>query len=562
MPPLPRRDFLSAWGGAVAGAALLGTSSCSRDSPAAAQATRGIDLECRWLDTTLDGTRVRLRSYNGQVPGPLMELRPGDSVRVHVRNSLTPYDSTGWTGDHNVPHRINSTNLHLHGLDITPHLFDPVGTKDPLARMIAINPGESKDIPFKLPSNHPSGLYWYHPHLHGATAIQATSGMAGGLIVRGPIDEVPEVKAAREILLVLNDIGLFPSETTPDLWIYEPVQNAVWSTFGSEVNRWNPASGKMEPAPDLKGGFTTGDFRLRYFLVNGRPYFKEEHNDKSPTDPTPTQLQVPRFTMRPGEVVRFRMLNANSDNLMPIVVQGHQVFLLALDGVNFAAPRTLPVEPIDGSYGGEQFLLAPSNRAEFLVQAGGPGIYQIVQLQQSQQFLQSVHKKIAEIEVAGPPMQPPMGIPTTLPLPSRNYPLIDPKQIRQRRNVVFSGAFPGVLNPIIGVDFMINNMLYDELACPTVVEVGSVEEWKLSIPDMSHGGTEGHPFHVHDNSFEVISIAGKPVPPGTIKDTQWIDAGTTVVIRMKFQEFTGKTVFHCHILPHEDSGMMQNLLIL
>ena len=59
----------------------------------------------------------------------------------------------------------------------------------------------------------------------------------------------------------------------------------------------------------------------------------------------------------------------------------------------------------------------------------------------------------------------------------------------------------------------------------------------------------------------MISVNGKPMEPGTIKDTIWIPAASTVVIRMRFKEFVGKTVFHCHILPHEDTGMMQNLLI-
>ena len=49
--------------------------------------------------------------------------------------------------------------------------------------------------------------------------------------------------------------------------------------------------------------------------------------------------------------------------------------------------------------------------------------------------------------------------------------------------------------------------------------------------------------------------------PGTIKDTIWIPTESTVVIRMRFKQFIGKAVFHCHILPHEDTGMMQNLLI-
>jgi FtsP/CotA-like multicopper oxidase with cupredoxin domain len=383
-----------------------------------------------------------------------------------------------------------------------------------------------------------------------------------GLVVRGPIDEVPEIAAAREIFLVVNDIGLFPSEDDPTVFSYDPVQNAVWNTMGSKVMLWTAETQQMEPAPQLHGGFTTGDYALRYYLLNGEPFFQEEHNTAAPKAPTSTQMPVQRFTLRPGEVVRFRMLNANSDDLMPLVVEGHAVHLLALDGVNFPAPRTLPQAAITGGLGDEQILLAPGNRAEFLLQAGAPGVYQIVQLGDAVQFLQSESRVIAEIEVAGEAIEPPMAIPAELPLPTRHYPLIDPAEVMRKRNIVFSMGFPGVINPIVGIDFLVNNNVYDEPAVPQVVTVDTAEEWHLSVPDAMHGGSEGHPFHIHVNSFEVISIDGKAQPPGTIQDTIWIGAGSEVVIRMKFRQWTGKSVFHCHILPHEDTGMMQNFLIV
>ncbi|MGB9369126.1 MAG: multicopper oxidase domain-containing protein, partial [Xanthobacteraceae bacterium] len=177
-----------------------------------------IRLEPHFIETVFDNTRVRLRGYNKQVPGPLITTRPGELLRIRVKNALKHYDSRGWDGDHNVPHDLNTTNLHLHGLDIAPHLFEPLGTSNPLSEMIAIRPGEHKDYPFQLPDDHPPGLYWYHPHHHGSTAVQAVTGMAGPLIVKGVIDEVPEIKAARDIVLAVQDIGLFPSEDDPTLW--------------------------------------------------------------------------------------------------------------------------------------------------------------------------------------------------------------------------------------------------------------------------------------------------------------------------------------------------------
>ena len=531
-----------------------------------------IVLEPRVKDTILDGTRVRCRTYNGQMPGPLIKVVPGETLRIRVKNSLPRDHSEGWGGNHNVPHAFGSTNLHLHGLDIRPHLFEPLGTSNPAAPMIAIRPGDQKDYVFEIPKNHPPGLYWYHPHHHGSTVIQAVSGMAGPIIVYGAIDAVPEIKAARDIPLVVQDIGLFSSNNDPTLWTYAPKQNTIWQTFTGDVTIYDPSTGQSNPTkPPQPGGFTTGDYRRRYFLLNGQPFFKEEHNQTSsqwcpntsfapPQCPVPTQLPVQRFTMAPGEVVRFRLLNGNSDNLMPIVVEGHDMHLIAMDGRNFPEVRTIPAQPIT-SGGLGQVLIAPANRVEFLIKAvTAPGIYKIVQLAQNQQFLASTGKTIAEIEVVGPPKD--MDLPTKLPLDTRDYPLIAPSEVKKIRTFQFAGIFPGKVNPVVGIDFLINNAQYDETAVPTVVRLNDAEEWHIIIGDSTQGGTEGHPFHIHVNAFEVISIGGVRQPPGTIRDTVWVPVNTTVVIRTRFKQWTGKSVFHCHILPHEDTGMMQNFLIL
>ena len=567
MDSISRRQLLQ---GAAAAAALSGAAS---SAPAAAQRRRTappppagdewVHLRCAFKETVLDGTKVRLRAYHDQVPGPPIVTRPGATLRIRLENGLPPTSPAGWDGDHNVPHRFELTNLHTHGLDVRPHLFVPLGTSDPLAPMIAIESGDHLDYTFEIPDDHPPGLYWYHPHHHGSTVVQAVSGMAGVIIMRGPIDEVPEIRAARDIVLAIQDIGLFPSDNPADrgknIWTYEPQQNAIWQTFGGIVTKYDPAQGKAVPTnPPLNGGFTTGDYALRYYLLNGEPFFKETHNSAAPTSPTPTQLPAQRIRMRPGEVVRFRMLNACSDNLMPIAVEGHEMNLIALDGINFAAPRVIPAY---GPGGPEQVLLAPANRAEFLIKAvATPGIYKVLQRAQSQQFLESPEKVICELEVIGEPMN--MALPRRLPLPTRNYPLIRPSEVKRVRTFEFGGAFPGVANPYVGIDFLINNMQYQETAVPTVVNRGDAEEWHLVVQGPHHGGTEGHPFHIHVDSFEVISIGGVAQPPGTIMDTIWIPKDTVVVIRVKFEEWIGKSVFHCHILPHEDTGMMQNFLIV
>ncbi len=538
-----------------------------------------VNLTCTYMQRTVDGKKCQVRSYQGatppnnfevpgytgDIPGPIMILRPGEQLLVNLTNKFAPYDSTGWDGQHNVPHDLSTTNLHLHGMDVIPHLFEPVGTSDPKAPMIAIKPGQTYKYVFDIPRDHEPGFNWYHPHHHGSTVVQAASGMAGGIVVLGDIDEVPEIKAARDILLVMQDLGLYPSDNDPNVWAYLPKQNAIWQTFGGDVTIYDPKTKTADPTK-LPGGFTTGDYKLRYFLLNGQPFFKEEHNPSIPPSgqPTPnaTQLSVQSINLKPGEVVRIRMLNGNSDNYMPIVVDKHEVHLLALDGVNFPTVRTIPVKPIDDNPDNEgQLQLAPANRAEFMIKASlTPGTYPIVQLAQKQQFLYSAQKVIANLVVTDDePVN--MSLPYNLPAPARDYPLIKPEDIKRVRQFVFSATFPGVKNPYVGIDFLLSGTQYHEDHVTTYVQLDTAEQWILVVPDKAGGGTEGHPFHIHVNSFEVISVDGKPVEPGTIKDTIWIKQNSRVVIRQKFQEWVGKSVFHCHILPHEDTGMMHNFII-
>ena len=112
----------------------------------------------------IDGVKCRVRGYgltdtiknkrsreevenNVKIPGPPMKIFPGETVRIRLPNRLPPYNSTAWNGNHNVPHELASTNLHLHGMDIVPHLFEPVGTSDIQAPMIAIDRGRPKNTP-------------------------------------------------------------------------------------------------------------------------------------------------------------------------------------------------------------------------------------------------------------------------------------------------------------------------------------------------------------------------------------------------------------------------------
>ncbi len=575
MRDISRRGFLTGAAGGLASFAVGGCGSDTAPTPGgdtgALEQTTDVTLDIGVIQVELAGYPVRLRAYGGTVPGPTITTRPGELLQIHVRNFLPEYDSSLWEEDlkvlghlvaMNVPHDLNTTNLHVHGLSVIPHLFEPLGTSDPMAPMIAIEPGEEKTYEFLIPDDHPSGLYWYHPHHHGSTAVQVVNGMAGMIVVKGPIDEVPEIAAAQDILLAVHDLGLFQVSTLPELWTYDPPQNAMWdlSTGTSAIK--NPDG---TPGMTVSSGFSVSDYPVRLFLLNGRPFFKEEHNPEMVQFPKPTQLTPTRFQVRPGQVVRFRMLNACSDNLLPVVVDEHTMYLLAIDGVNFLETKPVPYIEDAKTIGQEQVLLPPAGRAEFLIQASmTPGVYAIRQLFHGTdvQFFASAAKVIAEIEVAGTSVT--MGLPGKLPTPSRYYPLTTGIEPAARREIVFDMNFDmkTVQNKVVGGDFTINGDLYHEFDVALQPKLGTVEEWTLSVRHDEGTMPEGHPFHLHDNSFEVVEIGGKPVNPIVVQDTVWIPPMETVVIRIRFQEFVGKTVFHCHILPHEDAGMMQNILMV
>ena len=100
-------------------------------------------------------------------------------------------------------------------------------------------------------------------------------------------------------------------------------------------------------------------------------------------------------------------------------------------------------------------------------------------------------------------------------------------------------------------DFYINDKKFDPNRVDVQPKLGTVEEWTLK-----NTSSEQHPFHIHVNDFQVVSVGGEPYDARGLQDTVPLLPGKDVVIRTRFTDFTGKFVFHCHILAHEDNGMM------
>jgi FtsP/CotA-like multicopper oxidase with cupredoxin domain len=217
---------------------------------------------------------VHTPTYEGTIPGPTLSVQPGDTLSIDLVNNL-PANPAGQREGF-FPHDPYTTNLHTHGLSVSP-----LGISDNIFR--EMKPGTTNHIEIKIPANHPSGTYWYHPHKHGAVTFQLISGMAGFLIVRGgsgTLDAVPEVAAARDVVMGFQVIRTATDGTVP--FVHQVAQqfgklaDAAASTFG------------VDGAPGRS---------FFYYTTNG--------------------VTNPTLQMRPGEVQRWRLLNASdSDDLL------------------------------------------------------------------------------------------------------------------------------------------------------------------------------------------------------------------------------------------------------
>ena len=213
-----RRSFFSMAAGGVAGVAFRGRSA-SYQQQAATNLVQ-IALEAKAGVVPFAGRSAYLYSYNNQVPGPLIQARPGDTLRVGFTNNLP-----------------EATNLHFHGLHVSPS-----GAADNSFVMVA--PGEQFHYELSIPTNHPAGTFWMHPHMHGSVARQVWRGLAAPVIIRGELDAIPTIQAAREVVLVLQDITLSADG--------KPIEPTLMQKIAGREGSLIAASGALNPSISIQ----------------------------------------------------------------------------------------------------------------------------------------------------------------------------------------------------------------------------------------------------------------------------------------------------------------------
>jgi FtsP/CotA-like multicopper oxidase with cupredoxin domain len=432
------------------------------------------ELRVHYAYADIGGYRLSLRTYEGSIPGPTLRVQPGDVLRINLTNDLPP-NRAEMPLDTDLPHHFNTTNLHVHGMHVSPS-----GDADNVLR--SMEPGKSYDVAIPIPDDHTRGTYWYHPHHHGSADVQISSGMAGALIVEGDFAGVAEIANAVERVLILNEV-MFDYLGTIEVY------DTIWP----------------EAAP-------------RFISINGQ--------------------REPIIRLRPGEVQRWRIVQAAHESNLRLALNDHLLHPIAYDGI--------PHSRIEGL---ESLVVAPGQRADVLVQAGAPGAYELRAIANDQGY-PSPTGLLAHVVVEGEPVT--MSLPASLP-ESPLAPIGD-DEITGTRTITFTAIEPEVPAAATYQEFadLIDGRRFDPDRVDQSIRLGAVEEWTVVNDD-----TSDHVFHIHTNPFQVVAVNDEPVSDTLWRDTVIVPHEGSLTFRSRFLDFTGKTVLHCHMMNHEELGMMQ-----
>ncbi len=540
-------------------------------------------------------------------PGPTLLVErqsdtytPGDQIQVLLQNNLPPSnEDCVWAQgncdcsnpnnkpqcckDTNKPngmncfHGDNTTNLHFHGTHVSPQSpqdyvllqLTPAGT--PAGSVMH---GQEHEVSGQfqyalnpLPSNQSEGTQWYHPHKHGSTSEQVGNGLAGALVIKGPFDKWLQAQyhdTLREKLLVLQQVH--------------------------DLN-FTTLTGRFTPLPLINGQ-----------LVPQITMYKGE---------------IQRWRLVNANIDATAQFTVDFNGVVNTPVQVRQI---AMDGVQFSPKNyqcqpLLDTTPCDGAISDFSFQFSPGNRADFLVKAPSAigeffVSYEVfgnveeqgtrptgesraaraiptVQRALTRQTLDAVapgasQPALLSIAVVDcpPGMNCDMQFPATLPdLPPFLRPITPKGTPQQVQFQVLDAAGQAKANPAPAGIFGIwvkgqNNdkqqqFREDCAAFTELLDPDGGEEWRVSQNLKS--GSPFHVFHIHTNPFQVVSTYDTTGKQVTYPEPIWQDSVTLpsnqnpgdpnnpqgeVVIRQRFEDYTGLYVLHCHFLGHEDRGMM------
>ncbi|HEY1312341.1 MAG TPA: multicopper oxidase domain-containing protein [Steroidobacteraceae bacterium] len=478
---------------------------------------------------------------------PTLRVNPGDLLVLHLKNALTDLDGAASPAhQHGVAARsenpcssarmsLTATNLHFHGMTVPP-----VCHQDEVLKT-SIQPG---DPPFeyriRVPASEPPGLYWYHPHIHGFSKAQVLGGASGALIVEGIERANPELAGLPERVLIVRDQDLLNPDAPPSQ--SEPVVPKMF--IDRDGDSANNGTGFGKPAKDLSVNFVPV------------PY----------PDYPPASLQ-----MRPGERQLWRVLNASAITYLNLALlfnrASQQLGIVAIDGV----PLNQNGNPANAIQWTDHIGVPPGARVEFIVTgppAGVPALLVTRTVDTGQGGENDPNRALAAVIAASDAPEPSARL-SAAPkaLPPAGLPWLGKVAPVRVRKLYFSEKLSDAHDPNSATEFYLTvdgqtPLAFDPQSdIPNIVaHQGDVEDWIIE-----NRSAELHAFHIHQIHFLLLDWSGTPVNEPFLRDTVNVPYFNgrmlrypSVRLRMDFRDpnTIGTFVYHCHLLEHEDGGMM------
>lgn len=392
-----------------------------------------------------NGIKTQTYGYNGNFLGPVLRVKKGMNVTIHLVNDLT-----------------EDTTFHWHGLELSGNAD---GGPDKV-----LKPGESKTIHFTVQQE--AATLWFHPHPMHETAKQVYKGLAGLLYIDDNHSEqlnIPKTYGENDFPLILQDRTF----TADKQLNYDSVKNQD-GTSGNTL------------------------------LINGvvNPKLTVDHKN-----------------------VRFRILNGSNMRTYKLHFDNHMTFeQIASDGGFLNKPNIT-----------KEIEIAPGERAELIVDLTKVKGNKVTLVNENNTSILPIHLKnaIEDSKTA--------DVLNNLAIPDRV------KNQKVTKTIKLAGMGPNVT---------INGQTFDPNRIDFKQKQNETEVWEIENVNDMMGGMN-HPFHIHGTQFQVISIDGQEPPADLsgLKDTISLKPGQKAKIAVTFHK-KGVYMFHCHILEHEDNGMM------
>src|SRR5882762_192788 len=436
-------------------------------------------------------------AFDGANVAPLIRASPGDVLRITYVNDLPPQSSQTCA----VNPCMNMTNLHFHGLTVSPN-----APQDDVIGMLAM-PGQVLHYSVKIPRDHPPGLFWYHTHPHGESHRQVLDGMSGAIVIGGMERYAPQLGRLRERVIVVRGRSIENDPHAADLRHQVEVPS-------------EGCGGKAEAVEEV-------------FTVNG--------------------AVRPRIEIAPKEQQFWRMVNASPDRYLDLQLDGQTFEIVALDGMPLAYH-----EPKGPARTTDRLLLAPAGRLEAIVTGPPSGSHRALRtlcVDTGPDGDPNPGMVLADLVQPSSDRSgsnaPPKGMHTIDDRPPLYKPLdVEPlKKTAPDFTVTFTEDKNG---------FYINGRKYAPDASPmTSARVGTYQHWRIV-----NQTAELHPFHIHQVHFLAYAENGIPLAQPAWLDTVNVPYGGSadVILDLTDPVIRGISLFHCHLLNHEDKGMMAKIL--